>query len=258
VRAGSSVWYERLTCTRKKASFNERNINWRDFEKWLKQSFSYNYSKDLLNYSKRFCHVLFSGEASELLKLSTSVRRMAMASLSNLSKYLGIYKEWKRLVEAYGLKWSCGKSEDYIIKRMANTENNDAILEWVKLVKAKILQLRVFMDFMVLSGLRLKEAVNSYNLIIQLSREERLSEYYDSEKEVLKHYKFKEVFIRRSKKVFVSFIPKAMIEAISQREKLTVYQISNWVRRDNKLKSRFGDIREYFATFMTNGLRNRK
>jgi len=229
-------------------------VNWRAFEKWLRENFSYSYAKDLLNYSKRFCHVLFNGEASELLRLTESVRKVVMASLSNLSKFLGVYSEWKRLVEGYGLKWSSGKSEDYLISRMAHTENNENVLEWVKQVKAKIPKLSVFMDFMILSGLRLREAVNSYNLIIALAREGRLNEYYNFENEALEHYRFKSLFIRRSKKVFVSFIPERLIEEISKQEKLTLYQISNYVRRDKKLKSRFPELREYYATVMTKWL----
>lgn len=37
-------------------------------------------------------------------------------------------------------------------------------------------------------------------------------------------------------------------------EKLPTFQIENWIRRDKKLNSRFGDVREYFATFMTRWL----
>jgi len=226
-------------------------VNWKAYGKWLRENFSYNYSKDLLNYSKRFSYVLFSGEASSLHRLSGSVRRMAMASLSNLSKFLGVHGKWKRIVEAYGLKWSSGKAEDFLLSRMANTKDADSILDWVRQVKAKIPQLSLFMNFMLLTGLRLKEAVNSWNLIVDLAEARRLSEYYDREKEVLEHYKFKKVFIRRSKKVFVSFVPERLIEEISKQGKLTIYQINNWVRRDNKLKSRFGDLREFWATFMT-------
>jgi len=253
--AGSSVWYERLTCTPNKPSFAERSVNWRAFEKWLIENFSHNYAKDTFNYSKKYFDVLLSGDASVLFRLQGSVRKSVMASLSNLSKYLGVYKEWKRLVEGYGLKWSESKAEDFIISRMANTEKNGDVLEWIGTVKAKIPQLNVFMGFMLVSGLRLREAINSYSLIIDLAKEDRLSEYYNAERSVLEHFKFKKLFIRRSKKVFVSFIPKEVVERISKQEKLTEAQINNWIRRDNKLRSRFGDVREYYATFMTKWLK---
>ncbi|MBS7637047.1 hypothetical protein KEJ37_06950, partial [Candidatus Bathyarchaeota archaeon] len=220
----------------------------------LRRNFSLGYAKDLLNYSRRFSHVLFGGEASELFRLSEGVRKSAMASLANLAKFLGVYEDWKRLVKSYGLKWSAGKAEDFILKRMANADSNGEVFEWVKLVKAKVPQLSGFLDFMALSGLRLREAVNSWNLIMDLAENGRLNEYYDSEKEALEHYKFKAMFIRRSKKVFVTFLPKRFIEKIAGGEKFTVYQLNNYVRRDYKLKSRFSDMREFWATFMTKWL----
>jgi len=60
------------------------------------------------------------------------------------------------------------------------------------------------MDFMVVTGLRYSEATESYDLIIDLAEEGKLSEYFNAEKQILEHYKFKEVFIKKSKKVFVS------------------------------------------------------
>jgi len=97
--------------------------------------------------------------------------------------------------------------------------------------------------------LRLIEAINSYNLIIDLSTGGRLSEYYNAEKEALEHFRFKKVFMRRTKKAFISFIPKEFIARISEQESLTKCQIKNRIQR-SKSKLRFGDIREYFATSM--------
>ena len=197
--------------------------------------------------------MLHSNDASVLLSLTDSVRKSAMAALSNLSKYLGIYKKWKLLVENYGLKWSEGKTEDLVICRITKTNGNGEVLKWIYEVKVKLPELNVFMDFILVSGLRYREAVNSYNLIIDLAGEGRLNEYYDAEKEVLGHYRFKKLFIRRSKKAFISYVSKGFIERISKQEKLTRYQIDNWIRR-NGLKSRFSDIREYYATYMTKHL----
>ena len=197
---------------------------------------------------------MFSGDASVLLELSDSVRRMVMSALSNLAKYLGIYKEWKMLMEGYDLKWSSSKAEDFILSRMANSQKEGNVIEWIKEVKLKIPKLSLFMDFILISGLRLREAVNSYNLIIDLTRQGRINEYYNSRNEALEHYKFKELFIRKTKKVFITFIPRNFIDEISSQQNLTEYQINNLIRRDKRMKSRFGDIREYWATFMTKWL----
>ena len=69
----------------------------------------------------------------------------------------------------------------------------------------------------------------------------------------MEHSKFKQDFIRRTKKCFVSFIPRKLIGETSNQEKLTLYQIDNWIKRVG-FKSRFSDVREYYATYMTKHL----
>jgi intergrase/recombinase len=185
--------------------------------------------------------------------MSESKLNLVMCSLSSLAKYLGIYEHFHRLVKAYGLKWKNIKAEDLLLKRIIGVRENGNVLEWVRQIKTEIPKLRVFMDFIVQTGLRLEEAVNSYNLIIDLSKEGRLNEYYNFDNEALEHYRFKSLFIRRTKKAFVSFISRRIVEAISKEDKLTVYKIWNWIKRKG-LKCRFPDIREYFATVMTKWL----
>jgi len=109
------------------------------------------------------------------------------------------------------------------------------------------------MDFMAITGLRFNEALESYNLIIRLAEEGKLSQYYNEDREVLEHFRFKKIFIRRTKKAFMSFVPKSLIEAISRNKPLThSYAISV---RKRGFKLRFGDIREAHATFLTKYLR---
>jgi len=209
--------------------------------------------KDKVRAARKYAYCLFSGDFSVLQYMSASKLNLVMCSLSSLAKYLGVYEQFQGLVKAYGLKWKNVKAEDLLLSRIINAKKNENVLEWVEQVKAKIPQLSFFMDFIVFSGLRFEEAVNSYNLIIDLAREGMLNEYYNEENEVLEHYRFKGLFIRRTKKAFVSFIPKRLIEAISKEEKLTVFKVWNLIKRKG-LKCRFPDVREFFATFMTRWL----
>ena len=214
-------------------------------------SFSHNYAKDCYNYARRFHHVLLNGEASPLLHLPDRTRGVVMAALSNLSKFLGIYEEWKAIVKAYGLKWGNGGSCKLLISRINRVRNGDDILSWIKHVRASIPKLSLLLNFMLVTGLRLREALASYNLIIKLAGEGRLNEYYNENTCALEHFRFEHLFIRRSKKCFVSIIPKEIVMEIAGRgEPLTFHQIDNWVRRDNGIKSRFSDIREYWANYM--------
>jgi len=108
-----------------------------------------------------------------------------------------------------------------------------------------------FMDFMAITGLRLVEAVNSYNLIIKLSREGRLSEYYNEEKESLEHFRFEDMFLRKGKKAFISIVPKHIIKRISQNRKgITKDTVVSAVKRAG-LKLRFSDLREIHGSILT-------
>jgi len=223
---------------------------WDSFEDFVSQSCNERATKDRVRYAMKYAYCLVNGDLSELTVFSDSKRSHVLKALSALAKFMGVYQHFKSLVSAYGLKWKSVDNDDLIISRLLKYRNTNEIVEWVKAVKAKFPRLTVFMDFLVASGLRMREAVNAYNLIVDLTRQNRLSEYYDSKSEVLEHFRFKQLFIRRTKKVFITFVPKKLVERISKSEKLTCYQIENWIKR-NRLKSRFGDLREYYATLMT-------
>jgi len=150
------------------------------------------------------------------------------------------------------LKWSV-QADDIIINRLTKTVDSNEIFEWVKAVKREKPDLTDFMDFMAITGLRFNEALESYNLIIELAQERKLKQYYNEDKEVLEHFRFKEIFIRRTKKAFISFVSKALIEAVSRKKPLT-YSYAISVRKKG-FRLRFGDIREAHATFLTKYLR---
>ena len=228
-------------------------LDWSKFKVWLKNRFSSSYARDVYSYARKYYAVLLHNEVSELLSLNGNKRRMVMSSLSNLSKFLGLYKKWKRIVEDYGLKWSQNNAEDYIISRMANSQVQKDITCWIRQVKLNLPRLCYFMDFALCSGLRFSETINSYNLIVELARKGELKQYYNMESEVLEHFRFKQFFIRKTKKAFITFMPKAVVLETAKQAKLSKWQIENCIKRAG-FKLRFGDIREYWATFMTKWL----
>ena len=139
---------------------------------------------------------------------------------------------------------------------MTKVENPDEVFEWTRQVKNARPDLSEFVELMAVTGLRLVEAVESYNLIIKLSKEGRLNEYYNSDNGILEHFKFKQIFFRRSKKAFISFIPTELVQRTSQKKPLTSpVAVQNLVRKKS-LKMRFADIRETHATCMTKYLKD--
>ncbi|MEM2536871.1 MAG: hypothetical protein QXK29_01840 [Candidatus Bathyarchaeia archaeon] len=229
-------------------------IDWDKFESWLSQSHTPRFSRDLVIYARRYLHILQSGDLSEIGLMSHGKRRMVMTAFSNLCKFLGMYEEWKRLVHSYQLKWSDKPKDEIIIERLTKVKDVDDVFNWIRQVKAVRPDFGSLLDLMALTGMRLLEAVECYNLIIELSRKGKLSEYYNEQTEALEHYKFKDRFLRRSKKVFVSFVPKSLVMRIAESGKpLNKHSVCTGIQRYG-LPLRFGDIRELHGSIMSKHL----
>ena len=181
---------------------------------------------------------------AELLGIRKTKRTYIVKALANLSKFLGMHDEFLQLMHSYDLEWSGKSSEELVIDRLTKVQDPNEIFEWIKQVKQTRVELSDFMDFMAISGLRLIEAVESYNLIIKPAREGKLSEYYNEEKEALEHFRFKEIFLRKSKKAFVSFVPKEFVERIALNDPLPSTDAIQARVKKAGLKLRFSDIRE--------------
>ncbi len=183
------------------------NVDWETFRSWVLSEFRpQSAARNKFNYAQKYAHCLFSGNLTELRLFSDDKRCHVMKALSALSKFLGVYEGFKGLVKNYGLKWGGKSSDDIIIARLTKPENSEEMFVWMKQVKSLAPDFESFVDFMAVTGLRFEEAVNAWNLIIELSKERRLREYYEDSKQVLEHFRFKEFFIRKSKKAFISFV----------------------------------------------------
>jgi intergrase/recombinase len=230
-------------------------VDWVAFENWLLQNHRERIAKDIVSYAKRYAHCLLKRDLSEVAVLRKTLRHHVVKALSNLAKFLGVYEEYRRLVRSYGISWKGRTADELIIDRLVKVSSPDEIFEWVKQVKRERFELETFMDFIAVTGLRLEEAVSSYNLIVKLAGENRLGEYYNMEKQTLEHFKFKDAFIRRTKKAFISFAPKTLVQKIAEQTPLKSKFMVQKLIQNRGLPVRFGDVREAWATFMTQFLR---
>jgi hypothetical protein len=171
-----------------------------------------------------------------------------------LSKFLGAYDYFKDLVRNYGVKWAGKRSEDLLIQRLTKTVDAGDLGRWVKDVKQALPELSTFMGFVASVGIRFEEAIAAWNLIIDLSAEGRSGEYYKAENQALEHFRFKDIFIRRGKKTFVSFVPEDLVQKIAAGDKVTRDGINSKLKR-RKIRARFSDLREYYASIMPKHLK---
>jgi hypothetical protein len=227
-------------------------VDWPAFREWLYKEFRPKTAYGRFQYAKQYYSCLLDKDFKPLMELSQDKRAHVMNSLSALSKFLGIHDDFLKLVKNYGLKWQV-RRDDLIIARFTKTTDPNDVFDWIKQVKASCIDLKDFIDFMATTGLRYEEAVESYNLIIKLSREGKLNEYYKEDREILEHFRFKEIFLRRTKKAFMSFVPKELVERIRDNKPLNPYTIQTKVKRKTN-QLRFGDIRELHGTLLTRNL----
>jgi intergrase/recombinase len=159
--------------------------------------------------------VLQSGDAQPLLQLSAEKRLHVMKSLACLSKFLGCHDTtWTTIKRKYNLKWSSGKGALDIFERCYGDDSNnlDTMLQWLRQMRQELpsLYYNVFL-FCTLTGLRTNECFEAIRLIKDPSTFER---YYDRSGQVLRHYAFPEVFIRRTKAAYISLVKEEMLEDI--------------------------------------------
>jgi len=235
---------------------NVSEIDWSAYREWLDQNLSSAYARDVYNYSRKYADCLLKMDLSELLKIRKTKRTNIVKALSNLAKFLGLHDEFLKLMHSHAMEWGGKSSDDIVIERLTKVKDPDEVFEWIRQVKKARPDLADFIDLMAISGMRLVEAITSYNLIVNLARKGKLNEYYNEEMETLEHYKFKEQFIRRSKKAFISFVPKQLVEKIAFNDPLPDSRSAIQMRvKKQGLKLRFSDIREAHASFMTKYLR---
>lgn len=100
-----------------------------------------------------------------------------------------------------------------------------------------------------MTGLRKQESINAFNLIIELSQKNRLSEYYNAELEILEYFKYPDLFLRQTKKVYISIVNRHLISEITKSSKVSYSAIRKRLTR-NKQNLRFKELRSYYATYL--------
>ncbi|MDH5266731.1 MAG: integrase [Candidatus Bathyarchaeota archaeon] len=238
-RAGSLVWIGRKPP-------NPSKVDWNQFKQYLDSKYSQNWSKAVYLYSKKYYRLLEN--PIELDTFKSHKRNNVLKSLVVLSKYLGRYQHFKNRLDQYGIKPS-RKDAFSSFLRILNNSNGDVVNWYNKALEVLRPNEQLLLRFAVITGLRKNEAIQSFNLIIHLHENADLENYYNEKLNCLEHFKFKETFLRRTKNVYISFVPKSLILETANSEPVTYAAIIKRLRRKG-LKTRINELRDYYATFM--------
>jgi intergrase/recombinase len=166
-----------------------------------------------------------------------------------LSKYLGIYRDFSTEFKNHGIRWTSNDNSFSGFLRIINN-NHNSLLAWFEDATSVLEDNeRLFLKYLLLSGLRKSEAITSFNMIVELGRE-RLSEYYDSSLSCLCHFKYP-IFLRKSKNIYVSPITTELLNQIAG-SKTVSYSTIRKKLNNNRMKLRLKECRSYYATYLRN------
>jgi len=228
---------------------NGCDVDWDRFEEWLKRrGLSRKHRVDVLNKAKRFWAVLLLGDF-KLLRDAVN-KRHVLAALSNLARFLGIYGKWRMMLMENGVSWSDGKNDaEWVFKRIYDGEIDD-LDSWIENLKERADGwLWNYVVFLGLSGLRPNEAVTALNLI----KEGKLGSYLNREFMTLEHFRFSKLFLRNTKKAYVTVLTDKMLLLLENWEKegkrLTYDIVAGKIERLG-LKVKLNQLRKNWATLL--------
>jgi intergrase/recombinase len=174
--------------------------------------------------------------------------------MANLSKFLGVYSEYKQKLKNCGIKWL--STDDAFNSFLRITNNNHFSLgDWYRAV-LDILRNneKLLMKYTLMTGIRKNEAIKSFNLIIDLAKTGELDSYYNSDLGILEHYKQKDannnfMFLKATKKLYISIVSKTLVDEIAKSNKVSYPAIRKRITRP-KHNIRIKELRSYFATYL--------
>lgn len=218
------------------------------------QTHTASHAKSILIYSKKFAGVLENPSlASQLLMLSKDMRRIVMSALSNLSKYLGVYEQWKKTIANYDLKWESTNNLDTFLSILnTNFEETETWLRQV--IKALPKAYATVLIFDTLTGLRPTEAALSCKLITELSEKNQLDRYLEKDLMMLQHFKFPDLFLRKSKNAYISFVTPELVNLVLETKPKMKYSAIDTMIGRAGFNTQTKQLRKIFATKLRNSL----
>lgn len=224
---------------------SQRPEFWKEYDEYLKKTFAPKTAKDDLLYGQKYYHILETGEASDLKKLTPEMCRHVMKSVATLAKYTGRYKEWRDIKERHQLKWGRGDNL-HIFDEIINGKNNyDEMLAWVKKAIQSIPKsYGNVLVYETLTGLRPTEALLSVGL---LKRD--CDKYLNKERGMLEHFKYPHLFIRRTKRAYISLVDKEILDVAKDAQEYSYMGLQSMLVRKG-VPAHIKFCRKVFATHL--------
>jgi hypothetical protein len=185
------------------------DVDWDGFRRWLFARFSYAHAVDVLMYARKYCHLLFSLRLSAIEGLPA--KRHILMALSNLAKFLNVYRRFKMALEDAGVSWSSGSKSNSFFAVLGGEDVSGAFDYYRRIMNSDVDEdLKRLTRFLLLSGLRPCEGYLAVRFL-----NERREGYLDEGRMLLHHWKFPE-FARNGKRCFLTVLTKSMMDDLKR------------------------------------------
>jgi hypothetical protein len=173
-----------------------------------------------VRYAKQFVSVLQTGDASPLLELSPNKRIHCMKGLASLAHFTGKTELWNQIRKTYGLTWSTGTEQlDAFTRFFDSSRDLDTMLSWVKqAIKVLPPHMGEIIKLNCLLGVRPSECIEAVRLI---RNPETFKTLYNEQRQTLEYFRFRDIFVRRTKTAWISIITKGLLSGIVQTNSRT-------------------------------------
>ena len=230
----------------------DNNFDLSKFKEWLvSREYSNSTIKTMSSYASRYNYILSDEQKiSDLNKVSPIIRTHIVKSLLLVARYNNCYDEVKAKFAKYSIKMHRSNGLDGFLRILDSNKNSD-ILDYYHKAKSVVKPHEaLYLEFLLKTGLRPNEGVCSYNLIIELTNEGKLNEYYNKELNCLIHANYKQ-FLRKTKNCYLSFVSEKLINDIA-KSKPVVYSLVRKRLRNNQLTLRLKELRRFCNTHLIN------
>ncbi|HEX6280589.1 MAG TPA: integrase [Nitrososphaera sp.] len=225
-------------------------------------------AEDRLRYSKQYGSVLTSPSSSVmLLQLPANKRIHVMKALSCLARYTGRTEQWRAIRQQYQLTWSTGTEKIDAFTRFFDSEKSlDNMLQWLR-EAIRVLPSRYanLLLFCTLTGMRGSEAVESIRLLNSVRHGEHKDtrrnlsgspetgvpeQYHSPERQILQHYLYPNIFIRRTKAIYISIVNDQIIALARNIGKTPTLNGLKKAISHSKLSMQIKYCRKIFASYL--------
>jgi intergrase/recombinase len=182
------------------------------------------------------------------LSAKPTIRNNVINALTALSRFLGTYNSFITEMKSHGIR-RVRPDPVQTFTRIFNSNAHKGLREWYQAASAVLKENeRLYLRFMLLSGVRAMEGIKVFNLIVELGANYS-EKYYNESTGFLEHFRYPKLFLRRSKNVYVSAVPKDLLDCISESNGISYKAIDKRLGGAG-MPMRIKQLRSYYATKM--------